>query len=80
MKKNVLIIASALLLNSCGAGKALLSVENSPVVTSIDLVKVVDDKVQVGINPGAFTVSTVIFRIPKTVPGTYSSDNYGKYI
>ncbi|MDF4201972.1 peptidase M61 [Maribacter sp. SA7] len=80
MKKNVLIIASALLLNACGAGKALLSVENSPVVTSIDLVKVIDDKVQVGIDPGAFTVSTVIFRIPKTVPGTYSSDNYGKYI
>ncbi len=80
MKKNVLIIATALLLNACGAGKVLLSVENSPVVTSIDLVNVVEDKVQVGINPGAFTTSTVIFRIPKTVPGTYSSDNYGKYI
>lgn len=80
MKKNVLIIAFALILNACGAGKALLSVENSPVVTSIDLVNVVDDKVQVSINPGAFTTSTVLFRIPKTVPGTYSSDNYGQYI
>ena len=80
MKKNVLVIALALILNACGAGKALLSVENSPIVTSIDLVNIVDDKVQVGINPGAFTNSTVIFRIPKTVPGTYSSDNYGQYI
>ena len=80
MKKNVLIIAFALILNACGASKALLSVENSPVVTSIDLVNVVDDKVQVSINPGAFTSSTVVFRIPKTVPGTYSSDNYGQYI
>ncbi|WP_133671976.1 M61 family metallopeptidase [Maribacter caenipelagi] len=80
MKKNVLVIALALILNACGAGKALLSVENSPIVTSIDLLNIIDDKVQVGINPGAFTTSTVIFRIPKTVPGTYSSDNYGQYI
>ncbi|MDO6471439.1 peptidase M61 [Maribacter sp. 1_MG-2023] len=80
MKKNVLIIAFALILNACGTSKALLSVENSPVVTSIDLVNVVDDKVQVSINPGAFTSSTVVFRIPKTVPGTYSTDNYGQYI
>ncbi len=80
MKKNVLIVAFALILNACGAGKALMSVENSPILTSIDLVNIVDDKVQVGVNPGAFTTSTVIFRIPKTVPGTYSSDNYGQYI
>ncbi|WP_076547965.1 M61 family metallopeptidase [Maribacter ulvicola] len=80
MKKNVLIFAYALVLYGCGAGKSLLSVESSPIVTSIDLVNVVDDKVQVGINPGAFTSATVIFRIPKTVPGTYSSDNYGKYV
>ncbi|WP_073242313.1 M61 family metallopeptidase [Maribacter aquivivus] len=80
MKKNVLIIAFALILNACGAGKVLMSAENSPILTSIDLVNIVDDKVQVGVNPGAFTTSTVIFRIPKTVPGTYSSDNYGQYI
>ena len=80
IKKNVLIIAFALILNACGAGKALMSVENSPILTSIDLVNIVDDKVQVGVNPGAFTTSNVIFRIPKTVPGTYSSDNYGQYI
>ncbi|WP_282117829.1 peptidase M61 [Maribacter aquivivus] len=80
MKKNVLIIAFALILNACGAGKVLVSAENSPILTSIDLVNIVDDKVQVGINPGAFTTSTVIFRISKTVPGTYSSDNYGQYI
>ena len=80
MKKNVLIVAFALILNACGAGKALMSVENSPILTSIDLVNIVDDKVQVGVNPGAFTTSNVIFRIPKTVPGTYSSDNYGQYI
>lgn len=80
MKKNVLIVVLALLLNACGAGKALLSIENSPVIISIDLINIVDDKVQVVVDPGAFSKSTVVFRIPKTVPGTYSSDNYGKYI
>ncbi|MGJ8713546.1 MAG: peptidase M61 [Maribacter stanieri] len=80
MKKNVLFIAVALILNACGAGKALMSVEKSTIVASIDLINVVEDRVQVDLNPGAFTTSIVIFRIPKTVPGTYSSDNYGKYI
>ena len=80
MKKNVLVIAVVLILNACGAGKALVSVEKSTIVASIDLINIVEDKVRVDLNPGAFTTSTVIFRIPKTVPGTYSSDNYGKYI
>jgi predicted metalloprotease with PDZ domain len=79
MKRNILIIIS-LVLNACGAGKALLTINNSPIVSSIDLVNVVDDKVEVELNPGKFSTSTIIFRIPKTVPGTYSSDNYGQYI
>ena len=57
-----------------------MSIEKSAVITSIDLVNVVDDKVQVSMDPGAFSTETVIFRIPKTVPGTYSTDNYGKYV
>ncbi|WP_133687017.1 M61 family metallopeptidase [Maribacter spongiicola] len=80
MKKNVLVIAIALILSACGAGKAIVSVENAPIVAAIDLVNVIDDRVQVDLNPGAFATSTVIFSIPKTVPGTYSSDNYGQYI
>lgn len=80
MKKSLLIISSALLLYACGAGKQLATIEKSPVLTSIDLVNVVEDRVQVIVDPGAFATSTVIFRIPKTVPGTYSSDNYGQYL
>lgn len=80
MKKSLLIISSALLLYACGAGKHMATIEKSPVLTSIDLVNVVEDRVQVIVDPGAFASSTVIFRIPKTVPGTYSSDNYGQYL
>ncbi|WP_339665283.1 peptidase M61 [Maribacter arcticus] len=80
MRKIIIVFALAVLFNACGTGKSLLSDDNSPILTTIDLVNVVDDLVRVEINPMAFTTETVLFRIPKTVPGTYSSDNYGKYI
>ena len=80
MKKLYILSLFVLIFYGCGASKALMSVENSPVITSIDLVHVLEDRVQVELNPGAFTNDKVVFRIPKTVPGTYSTDNYGKYI
>lgn len=80
MRKTYLIIVFALILNACGASKGLSSIKNSPIISTIDLVNVIDDRVLVELNPGAFTSETVVFRIPKTVPGTYSTDNYGKYI
>ena len=46
----------------------------------IDLNKVKDDKVMVTITPPKFTSNDIFFHIPKTVPGTYSADNYGKLI
>ncbi|MCX2680487.1 peptidase M61 [Galbibacter sp. EGI 63066] len=47
---------------------------------NIDLVEVNNDKVHVVTNPGRFTTETVNFHIPKTVPGTYSNNNYGKFV
>lgn len=52
----------------------------SAVMVDIDLINVVDDKVSVEVDPGRFTEESVNFYIPKTVPGTYSNDNYGKFI
>ena len=54
--------------------------ENSPISATIDLVNITDDKVNVSVDPGAFTSDDVTFYIPETVPGTYSIDNYGQYI
>ena len=76
----MIVFSLALLFNACGTGKSLIADNVSSILTTIDLVNVVDDRVRVELNPGAFTTETVLFRIPKTVPGTYSSDNYGKYI
>ena len=46
----------------------------------IDLNNVKDDKVQVTIIPPSISKKEVGFYLPKTVPGTYSADNYGRYI
>lgn len=68
------------LVYGCGAGKALVTIEKVPIVVSLDLVNVINDRVEVSIDPGAFVTDVVTFMIPKTVPGTYSTDDYGKYI
>jgi predicted metalloprotease with PDZ domain len=46
----------------------------------IDLVNVQDDKVKVELTTPVITSSTIAFHIPKIVPGTYSDDDYGRYI
>lgn len=80
MKKLGFIVLSALVLTSCGAGKGLVAADKATIKVGIDLINVKDDKVLVTIDPGAFASEEVTFFIPKTVPGTYSTDNYGKYI
>jgi predicted metalloprotease with PDZ domain len=80
MKKISFLVILGLLLNACAGGKKLISADKAVVKTSIDLVNIKDDKVLVSVDPGSFSEETVYFYIPKTVPGTYSTDNYGKYI
>lgn len=50
------------------------------VKVSIDLNGVKDDKVPVTVMAPKTTSDKITYHIPKTVPGTYSTDNYGKYI
>ncbi|MCF6132612.1 M61 family metallopeptidase [Flavobacterium wongokense] len=52
----------------------------SEVKVTIDLNHVQNDKVMVTMTPPAFTGNNVVFHFPKTVPGTYSADNYGKLV
>lgn len=80
MKKVIGYVLAVVLLYGCGAGKALVRIDQVPIVATLDLVNIKNDRVEVSIDPGAFTSDNVVFRIPMTVPGTYSSDNYGKYI
>ncbi len=80
MKKLIVLTLAGILFYACGSTKALVTADKVPIRTSLDLKNVVDDKVMVTVDPGAFRTNDVSFLIPKTVPGTYSTDNYGKYI
>ena len=60
--------------------KATAKASTEEVKVSIDLNNVKDDKVMVTVTPSLTPSNDVVFHIPKTVPGTYSADNYGKLI
>ncbi|TBW26422.1 peptidase M61 [Gramella sp. KN1008] len=77
MKKFFIGIAAVSMLFACKTPN--VPQEEQPIVATIDLVDVVDDKVWVSVDPDRFTTENTTFYIPKTVPGTYSTDNYGKF-
>ncbi|MBD3861837.1 M61 family metallopeptidase [Olleya marilimosa] len=77
----VTTIATGLLLVGCNSTKTSDKLASqSPIVTSIDLSKVINDKAPVTINPGRFTQETVTYRLPRVVQGTYSVSDFGKYV
>ncbi|QDO94788.1 peptidase M61 [Formosa sediminum] len=84
MKNQFMALAFAsVVLVGCGSTKKVSkndAAETTPIATSINLTKVVNDKAPVTINPGRFTQDTVIYRLPRVVQGTYSVSDFGKYI
>ena len=52
----------------------------SQVQVLIDLNKVTNDKVTVSVEVPTTKSNTLIYSLPKIIPGTYSEDDYGKYI
>lgn len=53
---------------------------SAQILTTIDLVNVENDQVNVVMDFPKITHSVVEFRMPKTVPGTYTNNNYGQFI
>src|SRR5689334_13438358 len=47
---------------------------------TVDLVNVTNDKVKVELLAPSITATTITYHIPKIVPGTYSEDDFGRYI
>ena len=81
MKKILYTMALAAALLSCKSqSNTSTTAAKSQVDVSIDLKNVKDDKVMVTVVAPAITTETTTFNIPKTVPGTYSADNYGRFI
>jgi len=82
MKKIVSLLILSAFVISCGTTKttAVKSANNTPIKTTLNLTKVVNDKVPVTINPGEFQTDNVVYRLPKVVQGTYAISDFGKYI
>ena len=82
MKRIFFALAFASFFWSCKtAGVAIVTkpvIENVAVI--INLNDVNDDKVLVTITAPKISTDEVTYSIPKIVPGTYSIDNYGKFI
>lgn len=83
MKKIVLALVYATVLWSCKTSYAPTSVSqklNEKIEVNINLIDIKNDKVLVSINAPSISTDTITYRLPKMVPGTYSNDNYGRYI
>ncbi|MFA9189093.1 peptidase M61 [Flavobacterium sp. FBOR7N2.3] len=78
MKRIVFAFVLTSMLWSC---KTINSTSTKEVVqATINLSEVKNDQVLVTVNAPRVTTNEIVYRIPKTVPGTYSEDNYGRYI
>ena len=78
MKKIIYAVAAIATLVGCKSTQQ--NTNSDLVVANLDLVNVDEDKVMVSVDPGKFTTEETTFYIPKTVPGTYSTDNYGQFV
>lgn len=78
MKKNLLILALALGLWANTAQAQAKKLE--AIKVQIDLSKIVNDQVNVTVYTPKMQADEAVFNIPKIIPGTYSVDDYGKFI
>jgi predicted metalloprotease with PDZ domain len=85
MQKALLILSFGMLMAGC-TKKAIVNSSNpshsssSSYQYSVDLTKVDNDKLEVSLISPKITTDEITFRLPKTVPGTYSTDDYGRYL
>ncbi|WP_418263838.1 peptidase M61 [Flavobacterium faecale] len=79
MKKIFLLLAATTLFWSC---KTNLNNQSSKqeIQVNINLKEIKNDKVLVTLAPPKITSEEITYSMPKIIPGTYSIDNYGKYV
>jgi predicted metalloprotease with PDZ domain len=81
MKKIIFAFAFASVLWSCKtASSTTASSVKEEVQVNINLTDIKNDKVLVTVISPKIKTDEITYHIPKTVPGTYSEDNFGKYI
>ena len=78
MKNTILLIAilsAASIFQAHGQSK-----KNSNYQYTVDLTRVVDDKVLVELAPPAISSAEITFYLPKIIPGTYAIADYGRFV
>lgn len=71
------ILACVLILPASGFAQGK---KDSGYQYTVDLTKVVNDRVYVELSPPAISAQEITFYLPKIVPGTYAIADYGRYI
>ncbi|MEQ6123020.1 peptidase M61 [Pseudotenacibaculum sp. MALMAid0570] len=79
MRKILVGIAALAILGSCNSTKNVKKAKRT-IEVAIDLNNVVDDRVQVEVNPQKIKEASVVYQIPAIVPGTYVISDYGMFI
>ncbi|HEX9979450.1 MAG TPA: peptidase M61 [Flavobacterium sp.] len=77
MKKHFFLITIGLLLYAPAFSQ---SKTGEQVRIAIDLNNVKDDKVMVTVTPPKISGDKTTYHIPKIIPGTYSEDDYGRFV
>lgn len=80
MKKIIFAFAFASVLWGCKTMSSSVASSKEEVQVNINLNEIKDDKVLVTVKSPKIKTDEITYHIPKTVPGTYSEDNFGKYI
>ncbi len=80
MKNTLFALIISFLIISCKTANLANNDKTQDFQVGINLTEIKDDKVLVTIETPSITTNEINFNIPKMVPGTYSEDNYGKYI
>lgn len=80
MKKTffALVLSSTFFL--IGNNDATAQNKKNEVKVSLDLVNINNDRVPVTVIPPVIKTNETVFFLPKIIPGTYSEDDYGRYI
>lgn len=74
-------LLSCIIITGCKtADISPIVVDLVPIKATLDIVNVVNDKVEVTIEISNIQQDTISYYIPKIVPGTYQNNNYGTFI
>ncbi len=81
MKKTLFLFAFVTILWSCKTASSTSSASlKEEIQVNINLNDIKDDKVLVTLKSPKIKTDEVTYHLPKTIPGTYSEDHYGRYV